>query len=359
MENSMKNNLKNILHEIQKIAGAPAGASFPGGRPAGGASAGGASAGGSSGDSSATPAAAANAVKSMQEAIQKFADAVTAYNLETVPVPGVKNKFVRQVKKDDTRKDFNDFIAERGSSIKTEEWDPDPKATSIPSKRPTDRIQLDVVIDLLKRTGSSFSEKKPDGIWDQRTQNAIKTVWALTDSFIRIADDYGLSTQIRETFSPEDFRALVSAIPKGDLSEISKMPPAEKEKKAKILTPLVRKATNLYNSFQKIILNNPIYRNYIEGAYDLMTAEPGKPDPGQIPDNLKDKNLNEEYISNFYVTSGDGSRKWVNNKVPLAAFKDVPGYLKFLRWIGYNESNGIDNLTIQSKVLKEIMDQVF
>lgn len=350
MENSMKNNLKNILHEIQKIAGAPSGTSFPGGKSAGGASA-----GGSSRDSSATPAAAANAVLLMQEAIQKFADAVTNYQLETVVI---NNKPVRRVKANDNRKDFNDFIAERGSSIKTEEWDPDPKATSAGQKRPTDRIQLDVVIDLLRRTGSSVSEKKPDGIWDFRTQNALRTIWALTDSFMRLANDFDASSNVRSAFTTDDFNRLKHAISVPD-NQPSKLSQNNLNGRANSLIPLIKKATTFYNLFQKYVLEHPIYKNYIEGTYDLMTAAPGKPDPGQIPDDLKDKNLNEEYISNFYVTSGDGSRKWVNNKVPLAAFKDVPGYLKFLRWIGYNESNGIDNLTIQSKVLKEIMDQVF
>ncbi len=363
----MKNNrLKNILYEIQKLAGPTIKSPSGGSGGTGGSSGGGG--GGTGGGTGGSAVAATNAIKEMQKAIGKFADAVVNYDIETVfenvggnkvPKKDKSGNFVTQVKKEDDRKDFNDFIAERGSSIKTEEWDPDPTRRTISEKRPTDRIELDTVLNLLKRTGSQFSETNPDGIWNERTQNAIKTVWALTDSFLNIAEDYGVYDRIQSTFSFKDLNTLKSNIPTGSLEDVTKLPPAQKENKAKVLTPLVKKATNLYNQFKEIILKNPIHQNYINGTYGLMTAKPGQADPGEIPENLKNKNLTEEYISNFYVTNGKGARVFVNQKVPLNAFENVPNFLKFLRWIEYDETNGINDPNIQSKVLKEIMDQVF
>jgi hypothetical protein len=299
-----------------------------------------------------TPAAAASAVKSMQQAIREFADTVTDYDIEFQNVSG---KRVQVIKADDPRKDFNDFIAERGSEIESEEWDPDPTATARGQKRATERIQLQTVINTLRRMGSAVNEKRPDGIWDFRTQNSIRTVLALTDSIIRIADDYNLYNKISSYFTTANLQSLKSLIP----ADYQKLTNQEKNNKAKQIEPLVKKATTLYKNFQKIILDNPVYKQYISGTSPLMTAQSGAPDPGQIPEDLKNVDLDEEYISNFQITAPNGIKQWIMQKVPLSTFKDMPGYLKFLRYIGYNETNGIADINVQTKILNEIMEQVF
>lgn len=296
---------------------------------------------------------AASNIRNMQKAIQNFANQVSTYKIDS--------KNPTKVAPEDKRKDFNDFLAEQysaGSKIHGEEFDTSPEATSQDQKRPTDIIELDNVIDGLRRIGPGKKESMSDGIWDFRTNNAIKNIYAIADALIRVSDDFGgIFPNSAKAFRYADLKKMDSAIPKE--KDPRKVPSAILNQKSSILIPLIDKLTEFYNIYSKYVLNHPAYKGYIEKSKPLITITPGAEDSGKIPDNLKqymDK-LDQLFLQNVNIPAKNGvNGSIVIGKLPLTVIKDLPNLQNFMmKFLGYND-NDISNPEIQSRVLNAIMN---
>jgi hypothetical protein len=307
-------------------------------------------------------AAAVNAaadIKGMQQAIKTFASTMVAYKTRSVYDPATK-KAKEVVIENDKRKDFNDFLAEQysaGSSIKGQEWTRNVSATTRESKLPTDIIELDNVIDGLRRMGTQKNEAMIDGIWDWRTQNAVKNVWALADALVRVTDDFG--AKLANPFTRSDLQALGNAIPKTD--DIGRYPAQKKSQSAKIIKPLVEKLTSFYNSYYKTIIESPEYSSYIKQDLPLVSVTVGGQNPAAIPRELQQvaKENNNLVLTNVTVPLPNFEKDFSQSKfiamLPIKPYlESKEGLQKLMLQVGYSKDDIYNNEYI-AKVLKALL----
>lgn len=312
------------------------------------------------------------AVKEMQKSIQNFAKVAVNYKTKMVkqPVPNKPGQTttVEMMDGEDDRKDFNDFIAEQytnaGTTIHGVEFDPDEGATAKDQKRPTDNIDMDNVLDGLRRIGSPKpGEKIPDGFWDFRTQNSVMETYALADALTQITNFMGAVPQKGDAnFKAADLAKFAAAIPKvkeypatSKQNEfLTKMSQADLKEKAEIITGLVDKLSNFYQFYYKYVLNHPAYTAAIKKKTPLINVKPGGEDRGAVPEKYADvmNQLDKRYIS-VVLHKKDG--KYFTEPLPLSVLKDVQSFRSLiLNKLGYDEDD-VNNASIQAKVLGEVI----
>jgi len=264
-------------------------------------------------------------IKKMQQAMQNFAAAVTKYSFNKPQKPGDKPTV------NDSKKPFNDFITEAymaDSPIKGEEYSTDPTRQTQQQKQPTNLIEMNTVIDGLKRIGSRGSELRADNMWDFRTNNALKNIYAFAYSLVNLSKDFGRTNV--QSFDDGDLSKMAELIPKEENPK--DIPAAEKSTKAKALIPLINKLTTFYNYYVDQIANHPAYVRYIIGEEPLMNIKPGgdpleyKDDEKELLSRVNDLSVNfgqgpiplsalqsEEALVDYLATSMRVSRNQLNN----------------------------------------------
>jgi len=291
-------------------------------------------------------APAAGPIKDMQAAIQEFANKVTAYSADQKGV--IK----------DERKDFNDFVTEQylsTSDVKGVEWDKDQKAVSQQqkSKKQTDLIEMDYVIDGLKRVGGRNNELLGDNLWDFRTNNALKNVYAFASALINVSKDFG-KPEVR-SFNEQSLSQMYDNIPQDE--NPAKLPTDQKIAKAKALTPLIKSLSKFYEFYIKKIAMNPKYRGYIEGTYDMYSVKPGGEDPGKMkPEEAAkwQKDGRSMKLNHVVVPTKEGNKPV---DIDYMSIYDQQNFLKFLGSIGYT-NNEVRNPEVQKRVLDAIKTHV-
>jgi hypothetical protein len=156
-----------------------------------------------------------------------------------------------------------------------------------------DNASLRGIIDSIKRLGSpgtSGGEKAADGIWMERTDNAIKNVYALTNAIFNFAKDLNVASKYTEA----DLNAFRSNIPRKytDLKSAE-----DKANAANVLTPQINKATEFFSSIKVSILNNANYRPFIDQKKPFV----------QYKKEVTPKPLDEkqEQVLKHYTSSGN------------------------------------------------------
>jgi hypothetical protein len=311
-------------------------------------------------------------IKEMQIAIQNFAKTATDYKTKQVRVPpttpGGKPQIVEKMDANDPRKDFNDFISEQytnGTSIHGVEFNPDPNAVSDDSKKPTDNIEMDNVLDSLRRIGSPKpGEKQPDGVWDFRTQNAVMQTYALADSLTQITAFMAPPSQkAKNNFTSADLSKFANAIPKvGEYPAthkvndyLKKISPDELKQKANVITSLVNKLSSFYQYYYAYVINHPAYKAAIEKTTPLITVKPGGEDRGAVPAQYAGvmKQLDARKLTDVKLPQKqDGKVVWVTfPSVPLSTLKDAQSFRSFmLNSLKFNEAD-INSGETQAAVL--------
>lgn len=290
---------------------------------------------------------AVGAIKEMQAAIQDFANKVTSYSTDEI-TGAVRNE----------RKDFNDFVTEQylaTSDVKGVEWDKDPKAVSQVQKqqRQSELLEMEYVIDGLKRIGGKSNELLKDNVWDFRTNNALRNVYAFAYALVNLSKDFG-KPEIK-TFNDASLSQMNANIPEED--NPSKLPPDEKIAKAKALTPLIKSLTKFYDYYVKKIAMNPKYRGYIEGTYDMYQVKPGGTDPGKMTEEEAAKYQKEgrSMVLNHVVLPTKTGNKPVD--INYMYLSDPGQFNKLLESLGYTP-NEVRNPEVQKRVLDAIRTHV-
>lgn len=274
-----KEEARKLLQEIKKTAKPFTGHLGGGG---GGYHGGGGGAGGGGGGGGANPQQVYGAIKEMQKAMQTFAQAVVTYSAPPKQ-PGQGQGQDQGQPQQDSKKPFNDFIIEQyvsGSDIKGEEYSADPRRTSQQQKeeQATDLLEMNIVVDGLKRIGSPQSELIADNVWDFRTNNALKNVYAFAYGLVKLSEDFGRTNV--QSFSEKDLQAMAALIPADQ--NPSQIPGADKMDKAKQLTPLIQKLTRFYRFYVDQIATHPAWTRYIGKDEPMMTLQKGGGDPTQL-----------------------------------------------------------------------------
>lgn len=216
------------------------------------------------------PFAKNKSIQNMQVAMQELAKFVTVD--QTSSATAVKHRSQVSQEGDPelqkNKKAFNDFIAENylgvvDKDIRGVEFSPNTSITKKEDKKSQqlDEIyELDVVMDTLKRIGAAKSEFKADGVWDFRTNNALRNMVAFVYGILQAMNDFGVKSKF---FNLEQYNQFNNLVPKNDSYE--KMPIDKKSKNAEKISEYLKKAGNLYEEFRGFILNNATYRKYIQG----------------------------------------------------------------------------------------------
>lgn len=338
--------LKAILQEIQKLAkpidlsGGGGGAPAPTTHGPQAINQGG---GGGGAYVNATPA-----IKEMQKAMQDFAAKVTQYSTDA------KTKTIR-----DDRKNFNDFITEQylaTSDVKGAEYSKDPTQVKQvdKQKQATDLAEMDYIIDGLKRIGGQRNELLADNIWDFRTNNALKNIYAFANALINIEKDFGKAGA--RMFNESSLKQMEENIP--DEVNPAKLPGAEKIKMATALTPLIVSLGKFYEYYVKKIAINPQYRGYIEGTYDMFKIKPGGEDPGKLTPQEQErlgKEANTLKLQHVVLPSKSGDKPV---DIAYSYLASPQNFNKLLSTVLGYTPNEVENPDIQKKVLDAVRNHV-
>ncbi len=319
------------------------------------------------------------AVKSVSSSVVEMQQAMIALANENYQAPPTGQPIdMDQYQKN---KDFEDFMVEsysNGSNIKGEEWNPSVAFHTPGTRRPSDLIELSNVFNQLKKINSVSDPIKPDGRWGFRTQNGIKNIWAFADALIRVYEDFDSNLQSPE-FTKQDLSQLGEKIPKtsegadADVEkEMKKYSSSDLDERAKVIAPLVNKLTLFYRRFKKSILQNPIYKQFVEsdeeGKYKTfgINIKPKIEDAGVIPDNLKNIDINKKYLTNITLSStklapsGKPYKKqtYTVDNFPLANLSSSKAFQEFLiKELRYSAEEAADP-DIQTQTLKELNEQI-
>jgi hypothetical protein len=241
-------------------------------------------------------------IRDMQKEIIEFAKAVSEYSSKGNEANEAKAK-------------FNNFITEQylaRSPIKGVEWSKRQDLITRPQKssEETALIQMDIVINSFNRIGRSKNEFVVDGIWGFRTNTALLNIYAFANSLIKLFKDFEAKNPY---FGDNDLTMLGSNIFKDD-EETKKASVTEKDKRAKVLAPLIKKLTTFYNSYVKEIAQHPGHIRYIEGAPMFTVTNQKDPAANKNPDLLKQ--IDNLYVGPLNLTSATGTVLLID-KLPL------------------------------------------
>jgi hypothetical protein len=306
------------------------------------------------------------AIKTMQQAMQAFANKVTSYSstIEKGSGPPAKpgGKPTDKEVINDDRKDFNDFITEQylaTSDVKGVEWSKDPKTTSQAdkAKQQTDLIEMDYVIDGLRRIGSpKTSELNTDNFWDFRTNNALKNIYAFAYALMNVEKDFGKGAA--KVFNASDLKAMNENIPMNMKDPSRTLSSEDKVTRAEALTPLIEKLGNFYDHYVKKIALNPYYRTYIEKKSPMFSVKSQDKDPGTLSP-VQQKRM-EQFgdtisIKNVVVPAKSG-QKTIN--IPISFLKDDRNFSTLMTQVlGYSDEEATYP-TYKKAVLDAILNNV-
>lgn len=321
------------------------------------------------------PASSAE-IKEMQHAIQEFADATVRYRRSKDAKKDGKGKTVLEhgkpvydVDPTDARRDFNDFLAENFSAnadIRGNEFSPNSEDVTQESKMPTDIIQLNNVIDGLRRIGPGNKESMSDGVWDFRTTNAVKNVYAFATALVAASEALimGGTSNDPNMFKKSDLQSLGRAIPKESASK------EELVNSAKTITPLVKKLIRFFDFYSKKVMNHPAYKRYIESDPDrnpnappLFSVKPGginpyKPDVNDPRQTEIMSNPKSFILPQLTLNGKNNTPVNLDGKVTLDYLASRDGLISLMKnHLGYTDSE-INNGPLMRKIVNSILTQV-
>jgi hypothetical protein len=242
-KSSLKDIAAQIKKEAVKIPRAPKGY-VPGGRGV-------PHPGGRGTITPATPATgmSSDAVKEMQQAIANFAKTLAAH-----PLGSMEGQQDRPGSPDylGGTKPFGNFLVNHYVNnakivgkqfVNVDMPEPVRSGSAIPNK------DFAGVVRTISHIGSpGMGESKPDGIWQTRTNNALKQIYAVGKSLMQFGKEMGMSIS---GFYEDDLNELASNIP---ASYTQLKDPSEN---ARAITPIINKLTNLYKEFEDSVLEHP------------------------------------------------------------------------------------------------------
>lgn len=111
------------------------------------------------------------------------------------------------------------------------------------------------VISTMGRVGTPGTERKVDGIWKTRTDNALKQASAVAASLVQLQKDMNIQV---EGYTQKDLDALRSNIP-----EVYTQLGNTAEQRAAVIAENLKKLTGYYTNFETAVLNNEKYKSFI------------------------------------------------------------------------------------------------
>ncbi len=130
---------------------------------------------------------------------------------------------------------------------------PEPKRSNTAMRN----VDLKGVINTISRIGTPGTEHKPDGIWQTRTDNALKQIYAVGVSLMQFGKDMNLEVG--------EFPELLKTL-KDQILDVS----GNKSERAQMITKVVNALTGLYKSFESDVLEHPDLKQLISQEKPLV-----------------------------------------------------------------------------------------
>lgn len=252
------------------------------------------------------------------------------------------DKFNRPQYEPDPKKHFNDFLIEQyaaKSMYQGEEFSPESTSAT---EGGSELIEMKNIINQFQKIGGANEFRTEDGKWGERTQNAVKNIWAFAQALVKVIEDFGIKVGERyfNRNTLQQFgRALgpIRAIANNRITRVGKRTLINV---AKAATPFIQKLNVLYRTYVVEITKSPAFRPFIEGTYSFFTLEPGGDDPGEIPDDLveedrivTDPSKSQAFLFNVKLPTPSGMTTIQN--FPLSYLKDLENFKKLATALKY------------------------
>lgn len=303
------------------------------------------------------------AVKAMQEAMQKLADAVMrdAHTATMARRPGEALQPEAGPEVVAAKKSFNDFIAEQyvgalGEDKKGVEWTTVPGVTAVPEKQrtQTDIYELDAVMDTFRRIGMGSKEFTPDGQWGPRTDNALRNMMGFAYSLMQLEGDFGLKTTAYHFKNWQELHQLLSGyeITDGKIS----LSPQEQNERATEITKHLNAISKMYDQFRLEVTGRPEFRPLLEGKRSFEKYDTR----GSAADALSPTEQALARMPTAKVTGvtlrAPGLPGGMIDNIPLYALQSKEDFNKFLKYCGWTDEN--IEAGIGTKLLNGIKQQI-
>ena len=250
---------------------------------------------------------------------------------------------------------FSDWLATQHmetSKIHGKEWTHEEARSKVEEKQPTEIIQLKYVINSLGRIGPGNREINSDGRWGPRTQNAIKNVYAFGDALVNVVTAFNIAG-FTPSFTKADLTALEAAIPTVDDPRTLKV--SELKQKASVATPLIKKLTDLYTTYDKKIIQSPRYALYLSEKKPLFTVKPTKAAKTPLQQQFE-KSPDKDKMSlvvDFNINTRDLLLKKTVS-VPISVLQTKSSFQRFLMEKLDLTAGQVKNIEIQKLALQSV-----
>lgn len=243
------------------------------------------------------------AVKQMQEAILNFGKVLAAHPVMSMKDDGQQ---VRQRKEGEDylggSAPFGNFLTNEYVNnaevvgkqfVNIDLQEPLRSGTAHPN------VNLKGVINTISRVGTPGTEHKVDGVWQTRTNNALKQIYAVVASLIHFAKDMDINIAGVTEKDVEEFR---NNIPVSYLN----LKNENVAEKATFLTKYINMFTRLYQVFEKSVLENSEMKSLINQDksfvdHSNLSKTSLVPEEQQFYDNHKDTIIPGVAINNQSV----------------------------------------------------------
>ena len=202
-----------------------------------------------------------NEIKEMQQAIIDFGNVVSEHDFASL-TPGPTQQDDKQGHNLDGHNSFGNFLVNRyisQSMPEGKQFQNVKEKVPVRMEAATPDKSIRAIIATIKRIGQYSDEKKPDGNWGPRTNNALKQILGFGKALYLLKADMSSSKELdvlSRDFTPS---VLESLIPNKD-TDISL---DEKNSRAPNIVEQIKKIKNLYLDFEKNTLNNDKYKDII------------------------------------------------------------------------------------------------
>lgn len=292
------------------------------------------------------------AVIEMQQAMQKFAnyvmDDVKYSDLPTVNTPDIHRQEGTEERNRGNFMDFfaQNFVGELPEDRRGVEWSDDPNAKSYEEKKQgeTSVYQMKIIMDTIKRLGSSSREFKPDGRWEWRTHNALKNIMGFGFALLQLAFEMKIPTN---AFSPRRWQAFKANVDKIEVEgKDVKLTPKQETEYANYFTKDIYGILSLYKDIRERVIGNPKLRPYLEEDRSFGKVTQESAFDKQKKEIIKNRN-SDEYKPNtvmgekvIYVKIGENTAA-----VPISALTSVANYLSWAERMGFPKEQAVNVFT--------------
>ena len=175
-------------------------------------------------------------------------------------------------------------------------------------------------MDTMQRIGSQSSEKVVDGIWGPRTNTALRNVCAFASALFALSSSLHVQ---QNAYSQEELNNLIENMrPKDTDFSIT-----EKLHIAGNIKTHIDAIRVMYEQIKKQVLENPKYKDYIEGTKSYVTHGSFEVSPQEL------EAIKKQYPNGWQIKSGGLPNGDPNTTVNNITVNDISSIENLNRWI--------------------------